>query len=72
MQSSYQYQFGNPGMGIDWGNSALSGNGSTLVQESSVHEKAATSVKEFAYVEDKNYRFRPYMEDSKSSETITL
>jgi hypothetical protein len=29
------------------------------------HEKAASSVREYAYTEDKNYKFRPGMEDSK-------
>ena len=29
-----------------------------------VYEKNASSVKEYAYTEDKNFRFRPSMEDS--------
>lgn len=36
-----------------------------LVQEVGVHEKNASSVREYAYSEDKNYKFRPAMEDSK-------
>ena len=30
-----------------------------------MHEKNASSVKEYAYTEDKNFRYRPSMEDSK-------
>jgi len=30
-----------------------------------VHERNASCVKEYAYTEDKNFRFRPSMEDSK-------
>ena len=59
MQSSYQYHFGNAGLGVDWGSSALSGTGSSLVQESTKYEAVAKSVKEYAYAEDKNYKFRP-------------
>jgi hypothetical protein len=40
---------------------------STTVQETGQHEPQASSVKEYAYQEDKNYRFRPAMEDSKLS-----
>ena len=29
-----------------------------------MHEKNASSVKEYAYTEDKNFRYRPSMEDS--------
>jgi hypothetical protein len=36
-----------------------------MVQESGVHITNASSVKEYAYMEDKNFRFRPSMEDSK-------
>jgi hypothetical protein len=36
-----------------------------LVAEVGVHEKSASSVKEYAYTEEKNFRFRPTMEDSK-------
>ena len=35
-----------------------------FVQEVGVHEKNASSVKEYAYTEDKNFKFRPSMEDS--------
>ena len=38
------------------------------MQEVGVHEKNASCVKEFAYTEDKNFRFRPSMEDSKFQE----
>lgn len=38
----------------------------SLIQEVGVHEKNASSVKEYAYTEDKNFRYRPSMEDSKS------
>ena len=38
---------------------------SESVQDVGVHELNGSSVKEYAYSEDKNYRFRPYMEDSK-------
>ena len=33
--------------------------------EVGVYERNASSVKEYAYFEDKNYRFRPAMEDSR-------
>ena len=36
-----------------------------MVQEVGEFEKAASSVREYAYSEDKNYKFRPQMEDSK-------
>ncbi len=71
MQSSYQYHFGGGGPvfgGIDWGSGGSSGSGFSvggLVQEVGVYEKNASSVKEYAYTEDKNFRFRPSMEDSK-------
>jgi len=74
MQSSYQYHFGgsNPVFGGSiWGDSGTSGTGAggfsigSLVQEVGVHDKQASSVKEYAYTEDKNFRFRPSMEDSK-------
>jgi hypothetical protein len=32
-----------------------------------VHEKNGSSVREYAYTEDKNYKFRPAMEDSIAS-----
>lgn len=31
-----------------------------------VYEKQASSVREYAYTEDKNYKFRPAMEDTYS------
>ena len=77
MQSTYQYSFGNNnpvfGGGGLWGDSGSSGAGAggagfsigSLITEVGVHEKAASSVKEYAYTEDKNFRFRPAMEDSK-------
>jgi hypothetical protein len=37
----------------------------TAVQDTGEHEPSASSVKEYAYQEDKNFRFRPAMEDSK-------
>ena len=36
------------------------------MQESGEHVTTSTSVKEYAYQEDRNQRFRPQMEDSKS------
>jgi len=53
---------------VDWGiGSGISGGFSVgnLIQEVGVFEKSASSVKEYSYSEDKNYRFRPAMEDSK-------
>lgn len=50
------------GAGSLWGADA----GGGLVAEVGTHEKQASSVKEYAYTEDKNFRFRPTMEDSKS------
>jgi hypothetical protein len=41
---------------------------SNLIQDVGVYEKNASSVKEYAYTEDKNFRFRPSMEDSKFHE----
>ena len=38
-----------------------------LVSEVGEYEKAASSVREYAYSEDKNYKFRPAMEDSKNN-----
>lgn len=35
-----------------------------FAQEVGVYEKQASSVREYAYTEDKNYRFRPAMEDT--------
>ena len=76
MQSSYQYHFGgsNPIFGgVDWGSGAAAGGSfsiGNLVQEVGVHEKNASCVKEFAYTEDKNFRFRPSMEDSKLQEIL--
>lgn len=43
-----------------------------MVQDVGVYEKAASSVKEYAYTEDKNYRFRPAMEDSKGIYRVKL
>jgi len=37
-----------------------------MIQETGVHEKNASSVREYAYTEEKNFRFRPAMEDSKN------
>ena len=49
-----------------WGSDSVAGGGiGGLVAEVGVHEKNASSVKEYAYTEDKNFRFRPTMEDSK-------
>lgn len=77
MQSSYQYHFGGGGPvfgGVDWGSGGGSGGGigggfsvGGLVQEVGVYEKNASCVKEYAYTEDKNFRFRPSMEDSKTN-----
>jgi hypothetical protein len=79
MQSSYQYSFGSGapvfGGGSLWGDQSGFGSGDggagafslgSLIQEVGCHEKNASSVKEYAYTEDKNFRFRPTMEDSKS------
>ena len=66
MQSSYQFQFGGGGVfggGSLWGADTGSGIGG-LVSEVGVFEKQASSVKEYAYTEEKNFRFRPSMEDS--------
>lgn len=41
-----------------------------LIQEVGVYEKNASSVREYAYSEDKNYKFRPAMEDSKVWEKL--
>ncbi len=78
MQSSYQYHFGTGGApaifggGGLWGDSGAGAGGAagsfslgSMISEVGVHEKAASSVKEYAYTEDKNFRFRPAMEDSK-------
>ena len=58
------------GSGLDWSTAGTGGGSSFslsgLVQEVGVHEKNASSVKEYAYTEDKNFKFRPTMEDSKS------
>lgn len=79
MQSSYQYHFGSGGApalfggGGLWGDSGGQPGGfsiGTLVTEVGVHEKAASCVKEYAYTEDKNFRFRPAMEDSKAVSRI--
>ncbi len=60
------------GGGIDWGmGGGLGGGGiagfsvGNLIQEVGVYERNASSVREYAYSEDKNYKFRPAMEDSK-------
>ena len=37
------------------------------MQEVGEYEKAGSSVREYAYSEDKNYKFRPQMEDSKNT-----
>ncbi|TNV77146.1 hypothetical protein FGO68_gene6618 [Halteria grandinella] len=77
MQSSYQYHFGtntNPifGGGSLWGDSGGSTGGqsgggafsASYIHEVGVHEVNASSVKEYAYTEDKNFRYRPAMEDT--------
>ena len=51
------------GGGSLWGADTGSGIGG-LVSEVGVYEKQASSVKEYAYTEEKNFRFRPSMEDS--------
>lgn len=51
------------GGGNLWGAETGSGIGG-LVSEVGVYEKQASSVKEYAYTEEKNFRFRPSMEDS--------
>jgi hypothetical protein len=43
-----------------------------MVQESGVHVTNASSVKEYAYMEDKNFRFRPSMEDSKVMQVLHI
>jgi hypothetical protein len=57
--SSVQFGYGG-GIGIG-GFGGIGGS----VQETGEHEANASSVKEYAYQEDKNYRCRPAMEDSK-------
>ena len=42
-----------------------------LVQESGMYQKGASCVREYSYQEDKNFRFRPSMEDSKKHNPIT-
>jgi hypothetical protein len=37
---------------------------SLAVEDIGTYEKNGSSVREYAYTEDKNYKFRPYMEDS--------
>ena len=52
---------------VDWGAGGQGAGGfssSAFVQEVGVYEKNASSVKEYAYTEDKNFRYRPSMEDS--------
>jgi hypothetical protein len=51
------------GGGSLWGADTGSGIGG-FVSEVGVYEKQASSVKEYAYTEEKNFRFRPSMEDS--------
>ena len=74
MYSTYQSQFGagaqqpGGGSGFEFG----FGGGfslSSMVQDVGEHEKAGSSVREYAYTEDKNYKFRPAMEDSKKCST---
>ena len=58
---------------MQFGGGSLFGGGSifggvsatAFVQEVGLYEKGASSVREYAYSEDKNYRYRPGMEDSK-------
>ena len=61
MESTYQFHFGG-GFGT-WGASA-----SSLVSESGKHVKVASSVKEYAYNEESNAMYRPYMEDTTYAE----
>lgn len=56
MESSYQYAFGG---GYDWGSGTDS-----LIKETGVYKKDASSVKEYAVNEDSNSKYRPYMEDT--------
>ena len=55
---------------MDWGSGGTGGGAGggfslgSLVQEVGIHEKNASSVKEYAYTEDKNFKYRPAMEDS--------
>lgn len=36
-----------------------------MIKDTGVHNPNASSVKEYAYMEDKNFKFRPSMEDGK-------
>jgi hypothetical protein len=45
---------------------------SNLIQDVGVYEKNASSVREYAYTEDKNFRYRPSMEDSKLSQACQM
>ena len=60
MESTYQFHFGG---GLDW-----TGTSSSLVAETGKHVATAFSVKEYAYNEDSNSMYRPYMEDTHSAE----
>ena len=51
------------GGGSLWDADTGSGIGG-LVSEVGLYEKQASSVKEYAHTEEKNFRFRPSMEDS--------
>jgi len=70
MQSSYQFAFGGGssvfGGGNLWGADQGGAGTGGLVSEVGVYENPASSVKEYAYTEDRNSRFRPSMEDSKN------
>ena len=41
-----------------------------LIQDSGVYNHSASSVREYAYMEDKNFKYRPAMEDGKLALTI--
>ena len=60
MESTYQFHFGG-GFG-SWGTS------SGLISESGKHVSMAFSVKEYAYNEECNAMYRPYMEDTMLAE----
>ena len=48
-------------MGPSLGGGSSSNN---YIQDVGIHEKNGSSVREYCYTEDKNYKFRPGMEDS--------
>lgn len=73
--------FGGAGGGL-WGTGGTgdqggSGGGapfslSGMIGEVGCYEKQASSVKEYAYTEDKNFRYRPTMEDSKNIKVLIM